>query len=118
MKLFIGISPIKADCLQAERRRVVASKFKIIVHRNDENIHLKLSGDFDGSSAFELLKSLRLYCQTESRAFIHTGSLKEIYPFGRHILQKNLDMLNGKCLPLVFTGEHADQLAPEGSRIF
>ena len=96
----------------------MASNFNISFHRNDENIHLKLAGDFDGSSAYELLNALKRYCRGASRAFIHTNCLKQIHPFGRDIFQSNLDMLNGKCIPLVFTGDNADQLAPKGSKIF
>jgi len=93
----------------------MAFNFKISFHRNSENVHLKLEGDFDGSSAHELLDALKKYCHGASRAFIHTSCLNQIDPFGRDVLQSHLDMLNGKCIPLVFTGDNADQLAPEGS---
>ena len=96
----------------------MASNFKISVHRNDENVHLKLAGDFDGSSAHELLNALKRYCHGASKAFIHTSCLKQIHPFGRDVFQSHLDILNGKCIPLVFTGDNADQLAPEGSKFF
>jgi hypothetical protein len=36
----------------------MASNFKILVHRNSENLHLKLTGDFDGTSAQKLLNAL------------------------------------------------------------
>ena len=94
------------------------SNFKISVHRNDENVHLKLAGDFDGSSAHELLDALMRYCPGASRAFIHTTCLMQIHPSGRDVLQSHLDILNGKCIPLIFTGDNADQLAPEGSKFF
>ena len=97
---------------------MMASDFDITVHRNDDNIHLKLAGDFDGASAYALLNALKRYCRVATRAFIHTSSLRQIHPFGREVLQSNLDMLNGKCIPLVFTGDNADQLAPKGSKTF
>ena len=37
----------------------MAKNHKIFVHRNSENIHMKLSGDFDGSLAYELLNLLK-----------------------------------------------------------
>lgn len=88
--------------------------FKINVHRSDETLHLQLAGEFDGSSAYELLYALKRNCHGASRAFIHTSCLKQIYPFGRDVLQNNLCMLNGEHMPLVFTGTKADQLAPDG----
>ena len=95
----------------------MASNFKISTHRNGENIHLRLAGDFDGSSAHQLLDILKKYCRKASRAFIHTNALRQIYPFGRDTLHSHLDILNGKCIPLIFTGDNADQLAPEGSKL-
>jgi hypothetical protein len=93
------------------------TKFNILVHRNDENIHLKLAGDFDGYAAHELLNTLKSCCHGFSRAFIHTNCLNQIHPSGRYILQSNLHGLDGKRIPLVFTGDNAGQLAPEGSRL-
>nr|CBX29619.1 unknown protein [uncultured Desulfobacterium sp.] len=36
----------------------MASNFKIEVFRNSENVHLKLFGDFDGNSAYELVNTI------------------------------------------------------------
>ena len=33
----------------------MASNFKVLVHKNSDTLHLKLMGDFDGSSACEIL---------------------------------------------------------------
>ena len=38
----------------------MATGFKICVHRNSENLHLKLKGNFDGTSAHELLTVMNL----------------------------------------------------------
>jgi len=37
----------------------MATNFKISAHRNDEVLHLTLKGDFDGTSAHELLDVVR-----------------------------------------------------------
>jgi len=92
--------------------------FKISVHRSDNTTHLQLAGEFDGSSAYELLYALKRNCHGTSRAVIHTSCLKKIYPFGREVLQNNLCILNGERIPLVFTGNKADQLAPEGATVY
>jgi hypothetical protein len=94
----------------------MASNFKIFVYKNSDNLHLKLAGDFDGSSAYELLNTLKRNCRGTSGTFIHTSCLKQIHPFGRDVFQTNLNVLNGQCARLVFTGDNARQLAPEGSR--
>lgn len=35
----------------------MAANFRISTHRNSENLHLKLYGDFDGTSAHELINA-------------------------------------------------------------
>ena len=90
----------------------MASNFKILIHRNSDNLHLKLMGDFDGSSAHQLLNLLSKNGPTASRIFIHTNCVKSIVPFGRSVFQNNLYKLKGKPVHLVFTGEKASDLSP------
>lgn len=91
----------------------MAKNFRISTHRNDENLHLKLMGDFDGTSAFELLNVLKGKSDRTSKVFIHTSGLRNIYPFGLNVFHNNLNVLKGKLAELVFTGENASRLAPE-----
>ena len=91
----------------------MAKNFRISTHRNDENLHLKLMGDFDGTSAFELLNVLKGKSDRTSKVFIHTSGLRNIYPFGLNVFHNNLNVLKGKLVELVFTGENASRLAPE-----
>ena len=93
----------------------MAARFRISIHRNSENLHLKLMGDFDGTSAHELLNVLKRYSTRTARIFIHTSGLRNIHPFGLHVFHNNLGALKERSLTLVFTGEHASQLAPEKS---
>ncbi len=88
----------------------MASNFKILFHRNDENLHLKLLGDFDGSSAWELINGLKKNSYGIDRIFIHTNCLNHVHPFGREVLHKNLYESTGKSVRLVFTGEKASLL--------
>jgi anti-anti-sigma regulatory factor len=91
----------------------MAENFRISVHRNSESLHIKLAGDFDGSSAQALLDALRSNGRKASRVFIHTGSLQEIHPLGRDVFCSNMDQLKDQVVPMVFTGENAALLAPE-----
>lgn len=91
----------------------MATNFRISVHRNSENLHLRLMGDFDGISAHELLGNLKRYSYRTSKVFIHTSCLEDIHPFGLNVFHTHLDVLKGTSLELVFTGEHATRLAPE-----
>lgn len=92
----------------------MSSNFRISAHRNSKNLHLKLTGDFDGSSALQLLNALKKNSKRGVYTiFIHTGCLNRIYPFGRATFLQNMSKLNGYAARLLFTGENARQLAPE-----
>ena len=93
----------------------MAANFRIAVHRNNDNLHLKLLGDFDGSSACELINVLKKHFRGVFRVIIHTNSLKKIYPFGRDTFQQNLLGLKNQEDHILFTGEKANQIAPEKS---
>ena len=85
----------------------MASNFKISTHRNDNNLHLKLAGDFDGTSAHQLLKTLEKNRSGIARVFIHTSSLKQIHPIGRDVFHKSFDAMSGQNISLLFTGDSA-----------
>jgi hypothetical protein len=85
----------------------MTSDFKILVHRNSDNLHVKLLGEFDGSSAHQLLNFLEKHCRKASTVFINTNCLRDVVPFGRNIFQANLAPLQRKPVRFVFTGEKA-----------
>ena len=91
----------------------MASNFRISTHRNSENLHLKLMGDFDGSSACQLLNILKKTSNSVYKIIIHTGSLNTIHPFGRDTFRRNIGDLDGHSIHLLFTGENASQISPE-----
>jgi len=93
----------------------MAANFRISIHRKNEDLHLKLVGDFDGSSAFELINVLKKNWNGAYKVFIHTESLKDIYPFGRHTFQQNLSDLSGHRSRILFAGINAGQSAPARS---
>ena len=89
----------------------MAGNFKISARKFGGALQIDLAGDFDGSSAFELIHILEEKGQGVSKAFIHTAGLKHIYPFGRDIFHKHLRALNDQEMDIVFSGEKASQLA-------
>lgn len=97
---------------------VMASNFKISVHRNSDSLDLKLIGDFDGTSACELLNALKDSCHGVTRVFVNTSGLKDIYPFGQDTFQNSLYLLKDRPIRLAFTGENASMIAPEQNKFF
>jgi hypothetical protein len=91
----------------------MAPHFEIFVHRNDENLHLKLMGDFNETSANELINILKRYAGRTSRVFIHTSCLRRIHHFAVKAFHNKLNGLKGESTQIIFTGEHAYRLTPE-----
>ena len=92
----------------------MASNFKIYCHQNSDNLHLKLMGDFDGTSAHELIHVLEKYNGNTGRIFIHTCALSSVDPFGLNVFQKNC-YIKKLSQSLTFTGEYGTTIAPQGS---
>jgi anti-anti-sigma regulatory factor len=90
----------------------MASNFKIQTHQSGENLSLKLSGEFDGTSAFELLHVLKEKGHGVQRVTIDTSSLSRVHPFGKGILVKRLSELGSDGRKLFFTGDKADLISP------
>ncbi|MEJ2658359.1 MAG: hypothetical protein P8012_14385 [Desulfobacterales bacterium] len=90
----------------------MASNFQIYSYKTRDSLHLKLDGDFDGSSAHELINMLN---ETGSRfweIFIDTTGLKTIHPFGRAVFEKNFRILNKKLRNLIFIGGNGNKISP------
>jgi hypothetical protein len=90
----------------------MAVNFKISIHRSSDNIHLKLFGDFDGTSAHQLLNTLKTHCKGVNTIFIHTNCLQQIYPFGCSQFHSHLNTVKNQLMSCVFTGQNANRIAP------
>ena len=89
----------------------MASNFQIYRHRTRDSLHLKLDGDFDGSSALEQINTLEEYGVGFHQILIDTNALKTIYPVGRNVFQKNLGRFNKKSNHLIFIGANEHNIA-------
>ena len=90
----------------------MASNFRIFVHRNSDSLHLELVGDFDGTSAFELLDTVKENGHGLRKVFINTSGLEAIYPFGAAVFEKNRSSLKGSSFQPLFTGENSQKIVP------
>jgi len=89
----------------------MASNFRIFRHRTRDSLHLKLEGDFDGSSAHELLNALTDYGSDSYQIFINTNDLKSVDPFGRNVFQKNLYPAINQSNRIVFIGANNSKIS-------
>ena len=88
----------------------MASNFQILFFKTRDSLHLKLDGDFDGSSAYELINALRDHGAEFFQIFIDTNDLKTVHAFGREVFQKNFGALK-QLSNLIFIGDNGRQLA-------
>jgi len=89
----------------------MASNFQIYSIKTNDSLHLKLTGDFDGSSAHELINTLIEYGAGFWDIFIDTDNLKTIHPFGRDVFQKNLNSFKKQLSNLIFIGANKHKIA-------
>jgi hypothetical protein len=97
-----------------DRKDVIsmASNFKILIHKNSESLHLKLMGDFDGTSAHELLNTIKGYGSRIKKITIHTSGLREVNHFGKTVFDNNFSNIRNRFTTFVFTGDKVDNLSP------
>lgn len=95
----------------------MAKNFKIVIRRNTDNLHLKLIGDFDGSSACEVINIMAQKGPEKGTIVIHTSSLSSVHPFGKDLFRERLKSYNKSTKNITLTGNHATQLAFNGSKM-
>jgi len=96
----------------------MSANFKILHHRNSDNLHLKLIGDFDGSSAHELINAIDLLLNGKNAAYaiyIHTCSLSSVHPFALAVMKTSCT-LKKLSSQLTYTGEYAPLMAFKNSK--
>lgn len=91
----------------------MAVNFKIdrLRSKATNSVRLALNGDFDGTSAHELINALASCEQGVDRVVIDTSGLKAVYPFGQAVLQCNLSGLRHRGPKLVFFDDHGRRLS-------
>ena len=84
----------------------MASNFHFFSQQEKDRLHLKLCGDFDGTSAFELIHVLNKHKTGSYKILIDTDDLNTIHSFGKDVFQKNLGTLSRQFDQLTFSGKN------------
>jgi len=93
----------------------MASNIGIAIDKSSNSFGLKLAGDFDATSAYELIYAIKKLLGNPAKVHIQTNGLKNIYPFGLDVFLRFMCSLNGQSTKIVFTGKNASQLSSENS---
>jgi anti-anti-sigma regulatory factor len=90
----------------------MAANFRMSTRKKEKGrIVIQMSGDFDGSSAWELIHKLNECSGKNDVIEVDTDGLKTLAPFGKDILISHLSPI-GKSVPrYVITGSNADFLS-------
>ena len=83
----------------------MALNFHVSVNKNSKKLHLELAGDFDGSSACELINNLQNGAARDDDIFIHIDTLNTIHPFGVDVFNNNLPARYKKSVNIVSSGQ-------------
>ena len=87
----------------------MARNFKIRFLKNNGNGHLKLIGDFDGTSAHELINFLNDHFHDTAPIPIDTDLLTGINSFGLEVFYSKIRLADNLSGRLMFTGVHASK---------
>ena len=88
----------------------MASNFQIYSFKTKNSLHLKLAGDFDGGSAYDLIHTLTKHSKGVYEIFIDINDLNSIHPFGREVFQKKLGDLKNQFHGISFVGRKGHRI--------
>ena len=86
----------------------MAANFKIQKENQTQGLCLKLTGDFDGTSALELVDVLSVCSKMADKIFLDTGGLQEVWGFGQAVFEdacSDLREIRGGTTKLIVTGD-------------
>ena len=90
----------------------MAQNFRMNIQRANEKLYIRLIGDFDGSSAWELINAIRENLNNSKCIHIDTGKLQKVYPFGREIFKNKLLNVKDTRIRIQFSGPNALRIVP------
>lgn len=95
----------------------MSTNFQVAFKKSNGNLHVHPTGNFDGSSAWELINLLHEQYTGKGQVFVDTHGLREICPFGCSTFQCRLNQSRLPADRLFFKGEKGYEIAPEGSNV-
>ena len=93
----------------------MAANFRITSRRKGGNLHLKLSGNFDGMAAMELIYALKDSLGFAQKIYIETNDLSSLHPFGQDVFQKNFIFSPAASKKMYFIGDFSRAIAPRNA---
>ncbi len=95
----------------------MSENFSIELRKSKGNLYIRARGDFDGSSAFELVNLIHEKYDGKGRVIIDTRELCRIHAFGSSTFQERLNLGIVPAEQIWFSGERGFEIAPRGSGV-
>lgn len=76
---------------------------------------MKLAGDFDATSAYELIYAIKTLPGDPRQVHICTKGLATIHPFGLDVFHRFMSSRYSRSTKMVFTGKAASLLSTENA---
>lgn len=95
----------------------MALNFRIHSRKKGDRLYIRLTGDFDGASALELVRELERRRTDSQKIFIDTHGLSSVQYFGQDVFIKHCAISQIFLRNLVFCGLYADRIRPKGSAL-
>ena len=95
----------------------MASNFGIAIDKKGYDFILKLEGDFDVTSAYELIYAIKKLSEEAVTISIYTNGLKSIHPSGLDVFHRHMMPLSSLSTKIVLTGDNASKLSQSNSSL-
>jgi hypothetical protein len=89
----------------------MASNFGIATEKKGDGFVLKLQGDFDATSAYELIYAIKKLPDETVKISIYTNGVKNIHPYGLDVFHRNMRPVNCRSTKIEFAGDNAAKLS-------
>ena len=89
----------------------MASNFHLFQIPDRDSLHIYMQGEFDGTSAHELINTLRNQQRDYYEVLVDTNDLNQIHAFGIDVFQRNLYKRIKNSRNLIFIGKHKHRFA-------
>jgi anti-anti-sigma regulatory factor len=85
----------------------MALNFEIIADKTGDGFSLNLKGDFDGTSAYELVYAIKKLADKPVRIYVNTSELKRVHPFGLDVFDRAIRFSGRNSAKLIFRGNQS-----------
>jgi len=95
----------------------MSNNFRVEHKKSNGNLHLRPKGDFDGSSAWDLIHLMREKYDGKGRVFIDTKDLQDVHSSGCSTFRCRFQQGGVPADCLFFKGKKGFEMAPDGSKV-